>query len=491
MRLTNSILLLLLVCGGVFAGFDKGAPGALINDGTGLITADGEISYDPKAELIRAAADFARLIANAKEAAEAPLPGGGQTVMSDVADEFDRLIDENRFCKDSGFGRGAYWAATETRSKPSSWTGTWEFSGSGGTPPGVNLNYDKLPCPTTKKPATTADLVVTASTLMHEAWHSLNDPPAGQGDPDETAANQFENEFLCCAKDILSGQLPTGSSELDAAINDAINAICKHVGVVADRLCKLGGPAPDFCGCDPLPELEWPPTPEDPPKESTLPRQDLDASEIRGHEIGKRNSSGSYTFTLSPVDGKMSITRYQANAYKRWVLDVGTLVGNGFAPSILANGDGNSLLIAGRNSTTSNAVVVRAVASLAGGTPVLTFTTLLDSASIGDITGMADLTPFNNVVGAFDYTNARLVYFDQTTGIVTEVLNSTQQPELLNMTGLMPSLMFDANTNAFLGASFYLQEQMDGIGLNRDTMVFVKDLELDGIPDEVLILTDQ
>jgi hypothetical protein len=32
---------------------------------------------------------------------------------------------------------------------------------------------------------------------------------------------------------------------------------------------------------------------------------------------------------------------------------------------------------------------------------------------------------------------------------------------------------------------------MDGIGLNRDTMVFVKDLELDGIPDEVLILTDQ
>ena len=469
--------------GGDLSYFSHGSPN--------LTTTDGEPSYSPKEELIRDSLQLAKDVLAFKES-QGTTSGSG-TTLGDVVGQFETLVDENRFCEssDQSTARDQSWA--ETQVGPNPYAGysefIWEYSQ--GDSPGVNINYELMPCPTSSGPFSSSDKAITASTLMHESWHALTNQRGPDGKHDETAANEFEAEFLCCMKEFFEDQLPTGTPEGDADIQDAIGAICGHLnGVVGHRLCKLGSPPPTCAGCSPIAAVLWLIF-NLPDFDSITPRDPISESQYEASTGSFRTNIGRFHFMLAPADGDLIVTRYSGASVDSWILDIPALHNGGFVPKKMAATHDKKIVLAGKNSTTGNGMVVLANVAIVSDSPVIQFTTVVDSPTLGEITDIDDISPANNCFAAFDYTNARIVYIDRFTGAITELVSHTTHPDLLDFAGLTAGVSRDEETGEYAGVTFFVHQSQSSTGIGNYKQLIVADKGANGSVDNTLLLPGQ
>jgi len=220
----------------------------------------------------------------------------------------------------------------------------------------------------------------------------------------------------------------------------------------------------------------------------SLLRAEMETRDFRASFRGFRRGSNRYWLVYWPGTEWLTVTKYSEDGVIRFGISLGLKVEGKLDLRLMVLGKDNTLLFAGREGDSGNAVLVRGTFNFSEEKPDLEVETIMNDQGIGDITGVVEIDGLNESIAFFDYSNASLHYFHLDSGTRDSVLSPVEEPILLEMQGLEGAPLRDTTTNEISGCSLYLRENRDIPAFQSGTQVILTDHLADGAIDKVLIL---
>jgi hypothetical protein len=480
--------------------------------GTPVVTSDQApgFEYTPLGKMLRKANDFAQAVAAACGGSGEEGEGSGGTAgndpnnldLQDIADELDSMLDNCDFCAEtegSSSFEGKDWAMAHRGSPPgvedlgngiTAETRYAPYDNPDSTGPGVNVhvrNLKTLLADKTFEKCNPGDVAIVAGIMIHEAFHALNDYE-GHGGVDEQDADKVEVAFLCCAIDVIKADTSLTPEEMDAAVK----AVCSRILDVQHDYCGNEGGTesiiPPTCDCEFSSSAlrNWSDPVELP--EGILDR--LESAELKyfkptGRGFSKQN--GSIQIDLFPEFQELDIVVKGQTDMKKWTFDMATILGQDWEALEMESTNYRNLYFACRNKASGVGSLVHCTIGWTGEQPGFQVVTLVESASIGDVSSMTDISEYQDAIALYDYTNAKIWYVNILDGTLSEAASGAQYPDLWDFNQIQASTLLNEEGTEVIGLAFWLGPQqnsrMEYFG--REESLYLKDFGPDGSIDSL------
>ncbi len=208
----------------------------------------------------------------------------------------------------------------------------------------------------------------------------------------------------------------------------------------------------------------------------------LAATEFVGDTAAFGFTNHSFQFIHAPNTGRLYVTRVSAAETESWEYLMSDLLDSGVQSVKMLAGRPRELFFAARNLSLGTGLLLHCDFGWNGESPTFSFSTLLESSEIGDVTGISDISAANNAIAMLDYTNAKLWYVDRTNGTLTLAASSENVPDMVDFQGLRSGPIWAANNKDVTGAFHWLgrSQNMQLLQLGFEEFLNLRDFGADG-----------